>query len=89
MANDHLLWKQVLSCKGLSPHALQATRVSRAYGAVFEMLSLRFAVHSVQPGLLWGRSRMGAKKTVKQLRGGKETDQRWEQGDTDAGIVVP
>jgi len=27
---------------------------------------------------------MGAKKTVKQLRGGKEADQRWEQGDTDA-----
>jgi hypothetical protein len=36
MANDHLPEEQVLSSKGLSPHALQAIRFSRVYGAVFE-----------------------------------------------------
>ncbi len=36
MANDHLLWKQVLSSRGSCGHALQAIVLSRAYGAAFK-----------------------------------------------------
>ncbi len=43
-ANNRLLQKQVLSSKGLSPHALQAIRFSRVYGAVFE-----YSVFDSQP----------------------------------------
>jgi hypothetical protein len=36
IANDHLLSRQVLSSRGSCGHALQATVLSRAYGAAFK-----------------------------------------------------
>jgi hypothetical protein len=36
MANDHLLWKQVLSRRGICAHALQGIMFARVYGPVFE-----------------------------------------------------